>query len=124
MRILVHRQSSFVVGLIQHDADGAAFTELNRGLDHFGFAASSRDELVEWEQRFVAHGVEYTPIRDMELGYHLNFRDPDNIALEISVSKDVTAQWFAELRESEIPRHEIDARLKEYLASLELAATE
>jgi glyoxylase I family protein len=124
-RILVHRKSSFVVGLIRHDAaDCTPFTELNTGLDHFGFAASSHDELVEWEQWFVAHEVEYTPIRDMELGCHLNFRDPDNIALEISVSKDVTAQWFAELREREMPRQEIDTRLQEYLASLEPAATD
>lgn len=124
-RILVHRQTSFLVGLIRHDAtDGTPFTELNTGLDHLGFAASSRDELVEWERRFVAHGVEYTPIRDMELGYHLNFRDPDNIALEITVSNDVAAQWFAELREREIPRQEIDTRLQEYLRSLEPAPTE
>jgi catechol 2,3-dioxygenase-like lactoylglutathione lyase family enzyme len=48
-RILVHRQTSFLVGLIRHDAtDGTPFTELNTGLDHLGFAASSRDERVEW----------------------------------------------------------------------------
>jgi catechol 2,3-dioxygenase-like lactoylglutathione lyase family enzyme len=125
VRILIHRQTSFLVGLIRHDAtDGTPFTELNTGLDHLGFAASSRGELVEWERRFVARGVEHTPIRDMELGYHLNFRDPDNIALEITVSSDVAAQWFAELREQEIPRQEIDARLHEYLTSLEPAPTE
>ena len=72
----------------------------------------------------MARGVEHTPIRDMELGYHLNFRDPDNIALEITVSNDVAAQWFAELREQEIPRQEIDTRLREYLRSLEPAPTE
>jgi energy-coupling factor transporter ATP-binding protein EcfA2 len=60
----------------------------------------------------------------MELGYHLNFRDPDNIALEITVPNDVAAQWFAELREREVPREEIDTRLHEYLASLEPAPTE
>jgi catechol 2,3-dioxygenase-like lactoylglutathione lyase family enzyme len=119
-RILVHRQTSFVLGLVRHDArDGAPFTELATGLDHLGFAASSRDELVEWERRFDAFGVEYTPIRDMELGHHLNFRDPDNIALEFSTPNEVAAQWFAELREREIPRREIDMRLEEYLASLE-----
>jgi hypothetical protein len=60
----------------------------------------------------------------MELGYHLNFRDPDNIALEITVSNDVAAQWFAELREREIPRQEIDTRLQEYLTSPTPAPTE
>jgi glyoxylase I family protein len=116
-RILVHRQTSFVVGLIRHDAgDGASFTELNTGLDHVGFAVASRDELVEWERRLEAYGVEYTPIRDMEFGHHLNFRDPDHIALELSTPNEVAAQWFAELREREIPRHEIDARLHDYLS--------
>ncbi len=56
------------------------FTELKTGLDHLGFTATSRTELVEWEQKLDALGVVYTPIRDMEFGYHLNFRDPDNIA--------------------------------------------
>jgi catechol 2,3-dioxygenase-like lactoylglutathione lyase family enzyme len=118
VRILVHRQTSFVLGLIWHDAaDGKPFTELNTGLDHLGFAAASRDELVEWERRFEAYGVEYTPIRDMEFGYHLNFRDPDDIALELTASNEVMAGWFAELRDREIPREEIDRRLNEYLAT-------
>jgi glyoxylase I family protein len=119
VRILVHRQTSFVVALIRHDAaDGTPFTELNTGLDHLGFAVANRDELVEWERRLDAFGVEYTPIRDMEFGYHLNFRDPDNIALELSASNEVAARWFGELREREIPREEIDARIQEYLTSL------
>ena len=109
---------------IRHDAtDGTPFTELNTGLDHLGFAASSRDELVEWERRFVAHGVEHTPIRDMELGYHLNFRDPDNIALEITVSNDVARPVVRGAARQEIPRQEIDTRLREYLRSLEPAPT-
>jgi hypothetical protein len=63
---------------------GQAFTELNTGLDHIGFPASSREELVEWQSRFEATGVPFTPIRDMEFGYHLNFRDPDNIPSSFS----------------------------------------
>ena len=73
---------------------------------------------MAWERRLEALGVEYTPIRDMEFGAHLNFRDPDHIALELSTSNATLTGWFDELREREIPRDEIEARLAEYLASL------
>ncbi|MET0522244.1 MAG: VOC family protein [Jiangellaceae bacterium] len=119
VRILLHRPSSFVLALVRHDAAyGEAFTELHTGLDHLGFAVSSREELVAWEHRLEALGVEYTPIRDMEFGAHLNFRDPDHIALELSTSNEILTGWFDELRQREMPRDEIDARLAEYLASL------
>jgi hypothetical protein len=77
-----------------------------------------RDELVAWEQKLDALGATYTPIRDMEFGYHLNFRDPDNIALEISAPNDVMISWLAEFRERDIPQPEIEARVNQYLASL------
>ncbi len=118
-RILCHRQTGFLFAIVKHEgASGEPFTELNTGLDHIGFSAASRDELVEWEQKLDALGVTYTPIRDMEFSYHLNFRDPDNIALEISASREIMTSWLAELREREIPREEIDARIGEYLMSL------
>ena len=118
-RILLHRPTSFILALVHHDAAyGGQFTELRTGLDHLGFAVTSRDELAAWERRLQVLGVEYTPIRDMEFGAHLNFRDPDHIALELSTSNEILTTWFDELREREIPRDEIDARLSEYLASL------
>jgi glyoxylase I family protein len=117
VRILVHRPTSFLLALARHDgATGDRFTEMNTGLDHLGFSVSSRDELVAWEHRLDELGVEYTPIRDMEFGAHLNFRDPDHIALELSTSSSTLTGWFDELREREIPREEIDARLAEHLA--------
>lgn len=90
-RILMHPQTGFSLALLKHDsAHGGAFTELNTGLDHLGLTATSREELEQWQQRFDDHGVTYTPIRDMEMGYHLNFRDPDNIALEFSAPNDLS----------------------------------
>jgi catechol 2,3-dioxygenase-like lactoylglutathione lyase family enzyme len=119
VRILVHRPTSLVLAVVQHEgADRSPFTELHTGLDHLGFAVSSREELVEWEHRLRTYAVEHTPIRDMEFGYHLNFRDPDNIALELSAPNDVAAAWLAELRERDIPREEIDRRLAAHLSSL------
>ena len=87
-RILMHPGTGFTLSVMKHEgAQGGAFTELTTGLDHLGFTAASRQELEEWERRFDVHGVTYTPIRDMEFGFHLNFRDPDNIALEITAPK-------------------------------------
>jgi glyoxylase I family protein len=121
-RVLCHRPTSLCLTLVKHDgAYGGRFTELTTGIDHLGFLVDSRDDLVAWEQRLDELGVEYTPIRDMEFGAHLNFRDPDNIALELSVSNAVAAGWFAELRERDIPREEIDRRIAEHLASLQPA---
>jgi catechol 2,3-dioxygenase-like lactoylglutathione lyase family enzyme len=100
VRILIHRPTSFLLALVRHDAsDHAPFSELNTDLDHLAFGVASRDELVEWERKLQDHGVEYTPIRDMEFGAHLNFRDPDNIALELSTSNDVLTGWLAELKD-------------------------
>ena len=64
----------------------------------------------------------YTPIRDMEFSFHLNFRDPDNIPLEISASREIMNDWLAELKERDIPREEIDARLMEYLTEFDADA--
>lgn len=94
-RICMHPATGFVLALMRHEgARGGPFTELDTGLDHLGFAASSRAELEAWERRFEELGVTYTPIRDMELGSHLNFRDPDGIALEFHIPNDLmrTAQ--------------------------------
>lgn len=117
-RVLLHRPTSFMLALVRHDeAHGDRFTELGTGLDHLGFGVNSREELVEWERRLETLGVEYTPIRDMEFGAHLNFRDPDHIALEFSTSNETLTGWLDELRERELPRDEIEARLAEHLAS-------
>jgi catechol 2,3-dioxygenase-like lactoylglutathione lyase family enzyme len=110
-RICLHKSTGFFLGLIRHPAGtGTPFTELNTGLDHIGLTASTRDELVEWEQRFQDAGVTYTPIRDMELGHHLNFRDPDNIPLEFSVPNQTMTAALHELRTRDLTREEILSR--------------
>jgi catechol 2,3-dioxygenase-like lactoylglutathione lyase family enzyme len=94
-RICMHPSTGFTLALLNHPgAHGGPFSELHTGLDHLGLTAASRDELVEWQRRFDDYGVTYTPIRDMEMGYHLNFRDPDGIALELSAPNELllTAQ--------------------------------
>ncbi|WP_327636543.1 VOC family protein [Kribbella sp. NBC_00482] len=120
VRTFVDRPSGFVLALCKHERGTTApFTELTTGLDHIGLMAASRDELVEWERRFDALGVTYTPIRDEAFASHLNFRDPDGIALELSASNEVYDSWMAELRARDIPADEIRARVMDYLASLQ-----
>ncbi len=67
----------------------------------------SLEELQEWERHLDQHGVEYTPIRDMGLAHHLNFRDPDNIALEITASSETYAAALQLLRDNEMTDDEI-----------------
>ena len=92
-RICMHPATGFSIGLIRPEgAEGRPFTELATGLDHLGFTADSRAELEDWQRHLDEHGVSYTPIRDMEMGYHLNFRDPDGIALELDAPNELGRQ--------------------------------
>ncbi len=117
-RILMHPQSGFTLGLLTHDqAQGDDFTELATGLDHLGFVAESREELEEWERRFDEHGVTYTPIRDMEFGFHLNFRDPDGIALEFMAPNQLMLAAQQELAAGNTSPEAIAAFLDENLSA-------
>lgn len=107
-RITIHEATGFTIALMQHrGATGGEFTELTTGLDHLGFAAASRDELVQWEHRLREAGVPFTPIRDMPLGHHLNFRDPDGIALEFHAPNAVYAAALTELSTRDVSDAEV-----------------
>lgn len=107
-RITIHEATGFTIALMRHrGAAGGAFTELTTGLDHLGFAAASRDELVQWEHRLREAGVPFTPIRDMPLGHHLNFRDPDGIALELHAPNAVYAAALTELSTRDVSDAEV-----------------
>ncbi|WP_207208860.1 VOC family protein [Nocardioides oleivorans] len=114
-RILMHPATGFTLSLMKHDgARGGGFTELTTGLDHLGLAAGSRAELEEWERRFDDLGVGYTPIRDMELSFHLNFRDPDDIALELSAPNEHLLAARAALAAGHTSQDDIDAFIDEH----------
>ncbi len=114
-RICMHPGTGFTIGLIRHEgAHGERFTELTTGLDHLGLTASSRAELEAWERRFEQYGVSYTPIRDMEMGSHLNFRDPDGIALEFDAPNELALQAQRALAANPSPA-EIAAFVAEHL---------
>lgn len=75
----------------------------------------SREELVQWQERLAAAGVEYTPIRDVPLGHHLSFRDPDGIALELTASTPEYAAAMAELRSRPMSDEEVLAAAERLL---------
>lgn len=71
--------------LTTHEATTAErFSELRPGLDHVSLAASDVTTLEAWQRRLTEHGVD-SDLRRSEWGHHLNFRDPDNIAIELVV---------------------------------------
>jgi catechol 2,3-dioxygenase-like lactoylglutathione lyase family enzyme len=112
-RICMHPGTGFVLTVVTHaGAPGGDFTETTTGLDHLGLAAGSREELEEWERRFEEMGVPYTPIRDEPLGHILNFRDPDNIALDLSAPTEAMQLATAALRAPDVTVEQID----EYIA--------
>jgi glyoxylase I family protein len=80
----IHPGSSLIIGLRQHAAgSGDQFTPQRTGLDHVAFGVGDRAELEKWQATFEEKGVTYTPIIDTPYGHVLNFKDPDNIALEL-----------------------------------------
>jgi catechol 2,3-dioxygenase-like lactoylglutathione lyase family enzyme len=65
-------------------APGSDRYDENRvGLDHLSFSVASRADLDEAAGRLDSLGVDHEPIKDIGMGYILEFRDPDNVALEL-----------------------------------------
>ena len=88
---------SFLYGGVIYDLGGALiglrpvaddrFHEDRCGLDHLALRVGSKDEL----DAAVAHldhlGIGHEAIKDIGPAYILEFRDPDNIALELTAPK-------------------------------------
>lgn len=64
------------------------FDEDRVGLDHVSFLVDSRDALDEAASTLHGLGVAHEDIKDVGAGYVLQFRDPDNIALELFARKN------------------------------------
>ncbi|MDP9237411.1 MAG: VOC family protein [Chloroflexota bacterium] len=71
--------------LQQHlNNDGAAFSELRTGLDHFAFYVPSVQDFEGWLARFDDLDVPYSREPDTkEWGAMAILRDPDNIQVEL-----------------------------------------
>ncbi|MEJ7584967.1 MAG: VOC family protein [Acidimicrobiales bacterium] len=81
-------------GVIYHVGDGLfglrpvapgsdRFDEDRIGLDHVSFAVPSRDDLEAAAAALDERGVTHGGIKDIGGAFILEFRDPDNIALEL-----------------------------------------
>lgn len=64
------------------DVETKAFTQTHAGLDHVSFACADEAELEGWVARLRECGVVTDGIQESMFGRHVNFRDPDGIALE------------------------------------------
>ncbi|MEB3372213.1 VOC family protein [Saccharopolyspora mangrovi] len=60
----------------------SAFDEHRPGLDHVAFACRDRSELEAWCHRLDDLDIQHGGIVDAHYGSGVQFRDPDNIALE------------------------------------------
>lgn len=88
---------SFLYGGVIYDLGGVlvalrpvgtdTFDEDRTGLDHVAFRLNSKDELDSAESHLDDLGIDHEPIKDIGPMYILEFRDPDNIALELSAPK-------------------------------------
>ena len=85
--IFMHPGTGMLLGLRQHEGmSNESYTHLNCGMDHVGLAVESREELEKWQAHFDEKGVKNSGIEESDYGIHLNFRDPDDIPLELFIS--------------------------------------
>lgn len=63
------------------------FDENRVGLDHLSFAVGARSDLDAAAALLDEQGVTHGGVKDVGAGYILEFRDPDNIALELFAPK-------------------------------------
>lgn len=72
------------IGFRSHPGTGSSdrFDETRVGMDHVAVLVAG-DEIEEWRARLDELGVAHSGIIEDPFGKHLNFRDPDNIPLEL-----------------------------------------
>jgi glyoxylase I family protein len=91
------RQLAFLFGGVIYDMGGGLialrpvatdrFHEDRCGLDHIAFRMASKDELDAAALHLDDLGIAHEPVKDVGPSYILEFRDPDNIALELTAPK-------------------------------------
>jgi glyoxylase I family protein len=91
------RQFDFLYGGVIYDLGGTLlglrpvatdrFDEDRAGLDHIAFRMGSMAELNAAAAHLDDMGIQHEPVKDIGPSYILQFRDPDNIALELTAPK-------------------------------------
>lgn len=64
-----------------------SFDEDRTGLDHLALRVASKSELHDAAQHLDELGIAHEGVKDIGIMYILEFRDPDNIALELTAPK-------------------------------------
>lgn len=82
---VIYRVPQGLIGLRPAGSD--RFDEDRVGLDHLAFSVGSLGELEAAAAHLDACGVTHEDIKDIGFSYILEFRDPDNIALELTAPK-------------------------------------
>ncbi|WP_040807801.1 VOC family protein [Nocardia concava] len=82
---VIYRMPQGLLGLRPAATD--RFDENRVGLDHLAFAVQSLAELEAAATHLDTCGVIREEIKDIGVSYILEFRDPDNIALELVAPK-------------------------------------
>jgi glyoxylase I family protein len=90
-------QYGFLFGGVIYDLGGTLlglrpvakdrFDEDRVGLDHIAFRLATKAELDAAAAHLDEVGVRHEPVKDIGPSYILEFRDPDNIALELTAPK-------------------------------------
>ncbi|CAM4227795.1 3,4-dihydroxyphenylacetate 2,3-dioxygenase [Mycobacterium basiliense] len=93
----MRKQLSFLFGGVIYDLGGTLlglrpvgndrFDENRTGLDHLAFRVGSKAELDAAVVHLDELGIAHEQVKDIGPVYILEFRDPDNIALELSAPK-------------------------------------
>src|SRR3984957_8033705 len=88
------KQLGFLLGGVIYDLGGALialrpaasdrFHEDRAGLDHIAFRTADKAELDSAAEYLDELGIDHEPVKDIGPSYILEFRDPDNIALELT----------------------------------------
>lgn len=76
-----------LLGLRPVAPSGDRFDEDRVGLDHLSFAVDSKDQLEDAAKTLDGLGVTHGGVKDAGIAFLLEFRDPDNIALELYTPK-------------------------------------
>ena len=82
---VVYQVGDSLVGLRPVATD--RFDEDRAGLDHLAFRVDSKAELDAAAAHLDDLNISHEPIKDIGPAYILEFRDPDNIALELAAPK-------------------------------------
>lgn len=80
---VIYQVPGGLFGLRPTATPGDVFDENRAGLDHVSFNVADRAALDSAAAQLDSLGVKHEGVKDIGAGFILEFRDPDNIALEL-----------------------------------------